>query len=440
MEWNKVVSYVSYFMKIFNFIIIAFISIVIANTTYLISNSQEARRFLDHIPILPRNPIILVSTSISTYIMLFIVMEIKERIKEKSIRVIALISSIEVLLCIILMWNLNMNYNGIILVVIADLLIHIKNKNNKLIFLSFMIVIYILCDYDFASLKFKIISFPQYLTYYNTNIQKYILSLRSVFISINFMSFILYMTVSIRIQIDENNRIRILNYKLNQANDELKLMNIKLKDYAKTTEKMAETRERNRLAREIHDTIGHALTGIIAGIDASHAIIDYSPEEVKKQLIVIGDVARQGIKDVRSSVKALRPDALETLKLEEAIKRMIKEISNASRTNVIFKNNTEDLKFYSDEEDAIYRVIQEGITNAIRHGRAKEVCVTVSRKESYLVLEILDDGVGCKDIKKGFGLRHMKERVELLNGNVLYDGESGFKITANIPIRWGEKR
>lgn len=238
---------------------------------------------------------------------------------------------------------------------------------------------------------------------------------------------------------DENKKISILNEKLNEANNELKVMNIKLKDYAKTTEKMTETRERNRLAREIHDTIGHALTGIIAGIDACFTIIDFSPEEAKKQLVVIGNVARDGIKEVRRSVKALRPDVLESLSLEEAINKMIEEISKASKIRIIFNSEIDNLKFDSDEEDAIYRVIQEGITNAIRHGKATTVEVRIFMKEDKLSLLILDNGIGCNNIEKGFGLQHMKERVELLNGSISYNGEDGFIINANIPIRWGEK-
>lgn len=438
MELNKVLSYVGHFMKIFNFMVIAFISIIIANTTYLISNSQGSREFLEQISVLPVKPNTVIIRAVIFYTLLLIIMAIKKMIEQRSLFVTITFFCIEVFLCLILMWTINMSYSGIILLVIADLVTHIKYKKNKVFFLSVIIIIYILSDYDFVSLKFKMVSFSELLTYYNTNLQNYILGLKSMIISINIMSFILYLFILMKIQVDENNKIIILNNKLNEANNELKLMNIKLQDYAKATEKMTETRERNRLAREIHDTIGHALTGIIAGIDACFTIFDYSPEDVKKQLVVISDVARKGMKEVRRSVKALRPDALETLTLEEAIKRMIEEISTASKSKVIFNNFIDNLKFNSDEEDAIYRVIQEGITNAIRHGKATEVCVSLSKEANYIKLVISDNGIGCANIKKGFGLRHMKERVELLNGNIRYYGNEGFTIIANIPIRWSD--
>lgn len=438
MELNKALSYVGYFMKIFNFMVVAFISIIIANTTYLISNSQNSREFLEQISVLPVKPNIVIIRAVISYVVLLIIMYVKKEVEQKSLSVAIVFFCIEVFLCIVLMWTINMSYSGIILLVIADLLTHIKYKNNKLIFLSSITIIYILSDYDFVSLKFKMVSFSEFLTYYNTNLQNYILGLKSMIISINIMSFILYLFILMKIQVDENKKITILNNKLNEANSELKLMNIKLQDYAKTTEKMTETRERNRLAREIHDTIGHALTGIIAGIDACFTILDYSPKDAKKQLVIISDVARKGMKEVRRSVKALRPDALETLTLEQAIRGMIKDISTTSKSKIIFENFIDNLKFNSDEEDAIYRVIQEGITNAIRHGKSTKVCVSLSKEENYIKLIISDNGIGCENIKKGFGLRHMKERVELLNGNIKYYGNDGFTIIANIPIRWSD--
>ena len=350
MKWNKILSYIGYFMKWLNLLIILFISITMAYSTYLISNSSGSREFLEQIPTLPMKPNLTVIISIITYIVLLIIMQLKEKQERKRLGVIILFSTMELALCSVVLYALNMSYNGIILVVIADIIYHVKDRNNKLIFLSIMIIIYILCDYDFVSLKFSMVSFSKYLVYYNTRIQNYILGLKSMLTSINIMSFILYVIILMRIQSDENERIKILNDKLNKANSELKIMNIKLKDYASKTEKMTETRERNRLAREIHDTIGHSLTGIIAGIDACSTIIEYSPEGVKKQLDVIRKVAKQGINDIRRSVKALRPDVLENLSFEEAIEKMIFEIGDASKCNRILENQMDDLKFESDKK------------------------------------------------------------------------------------------
>ena len=221
-----------------------------------------------------------------------------------------------------------------------------------------------------------------------------------------------------------------LNKQLDAANEKLKL-------YAINTEKMAETRERNRLAREIHDTLGHALTGIIAGIDACMTLIDISKDDTKKQLEAVSKVARSGMKDVRRSVKALRPDVLENLSLEEAINQAILEMGKASGAEIILENIAGVLKFQEDEEEVIYRIIQESMTNSIRHGSAKQIWIHIERNYNLLIIRIKDDGIGCKEITNGFGLKHMSERLELLNGELQCDGSDGFEVIAKIPIRWG---
>ena len=175
MKWNKILSYIGYFMKWLNLLIILFISITMAYSTYLISNSSGSREFLEQIPTLPMKPNLTVIISIITYIVLLIIMQLKEKQERKRLGVIILFSTMELALCSVVLYALNMSYNGIILVVIADIIYHVKDRNNKLIFLSIMIIIYILCDYDFVSLKFSMVSFSKYLVYYNTRIQNYIL-------------------------------------------------------------------------------------------------------------------------------------------------------------------------------------------------------------------------------------------------------------------------
>ena len=89
-----------------------------------------------------------------------------------------------------------------------------------------------------------------------------------------------------------------------------------------------------------------------------------------------------------------------------------------------------------DEEDTIYRIVQEGITNAIRHGHASRIFINFKKVDIWLVIRIRDNGIGCKDIHKGFGLTHMKERVDMLHGTVTYSSNNGFQVVAKLPIRW----
>ena len=135
----------------------------------------------------------------------------------------------------------------------------------------------------------------------------------------------------------------------------------------------------------------------------------------------------------------LRPDALEHSGLQEALEKMIEETMQVSDVKINYDCQVEVLKFNQDEEDMIYRVVQESITNAIRHGKAKKIDVTLWKEDKWLNLVIKDNGIGCKEIHTGFGLIHIEERIKMLKGTVEYDGSDGFTVIARIPIRWGEK-
>ena len=202
-------------------------------------------------------------------------------------------------------------------------------------------------------------------------------------------------------------------------------------------------RERNRLAREIHDTLGHTLTGIIMGADAGLALMDVAPEESRKRIQIVAQSARDGLTDVRRSIKALRPDALERSSLAEALEGMIENFRLTTSAQIAYDQEAGKLNLESDEEDALYRVVQEGLTNAVRHGRADRISVRVTRTGDLVTVSIRDNGTGCTKLEEGFGLRHMRERLNMLGGTLSYgnldsdaqDGYTGFFITVGLPIR-----
>ena len=264
-----------------------------------------------------------------------------------------------------------------------------------------------------------------------------LMGIKNIVNSLNTFIFLIYMILLVRIHMNEKERIMHLNNQLNSANDELKYVNMQLSEYAKESEKMAETKERNRMAREIHDTLGHSLTGIITGIEACTTLMDVAPEATKEQLKAIAEVARQGITDVRRSVKALRPDALEKSDLSNALVTLISEMRSATSAEIEYSFETSLNCFNEDEEDIIYRIVQECITNSIRHGKAGKIYIYISREFNLLKILIKDNGTGCAEINKGFGLHHMEERLDMLHGSLNYNGNDGFIVEAKIPIRWG---
>lgn len=435
---NYNLYYIKILMGVVNFVILLFLSAVFIVTLNKINQDFGARNFLENITYLPTEPI---GSTILVFIAFFLLLYIIEvRKKQRSKQKISIVLyAAEILLCLIIIKFLYANYNGVILLVIADIVTDIKDKHTRTMFLVIMGMIYLFSDYDIISMFVNMISFQQFLNVYPSKVSMMIQGTRNVLVAVNVIAFISYMIILMRNQMKENARIALLNIQLQTANIRLKEMNEQLQDYAQMTEKMAETRERNRIAREIHDTLGHTMTGLSAGIDACIAMIDFSVDATKEQLNKISLVARQGIKDIRRSVNKLRPDALEHSGLQEALEKMMEETMQVSDVKINYDCQVEVLKFNQDEEDMIYRVVQESITNAIRHGKAKKIDVTLWKEDKWLNLVIKDNGIGCEDIHTGFGLIHIQERIKMLKGTVEYDGSDGFTVTARIPIRWGEK-
>ena len=237
-----------------------------------------------------------------------------------------------------------------------------------------------------------------------------------------------YMVLFISQQTSEKQEILNLNQQLQQANEQLRI-------YAEESAHTAQVQERNRLAREIHDTLGHVLTGITAGADACIQMMDDSPEMARHQMELIADTARNGMNDVRRSVKALRPDSLEKENLSGALNKMCTSMAQSSGAQIQLEESLAGLTLSQDEEDCVYRTVQEGITNAIRHGHATRVQVRCHIEDGVLEVSVRDNGIGCKSVTPGFGLQHMQERMLMLGGTFWYENSDGFCIRAEIPLR-----
>ena len=338
-----------------------------------------------------------------------------------------LIFAAEIGTCMLLMKSLNLAYDGIVLLAVADLMHRYHGENQSWLLLVAMLGIYFMANYNMAIFQRHVAPFDVYAAYYRPEVQSVLLAIKNAFQSLNIVLFVLYLVLLVQSKHHEKERIAILNKQLEEAN-------VRLRAFALEAERTAETRERNRLAREIHDTLGHTLTGIAAGLDACIVLVDAAPAVVKKQLEKIRETARHGIVDVRRSVKKLRPDDLEKLPLQQAIKKVIAEFSASSGVDIQLVEMGWPEKLREDEEEVIYRIVQEGITNARRHGKATKVTVTCGLEPGRFYIIIADNGRGCAEPKQGFGLRHMEERLELLHGRLRYWSDKGFTLEATIPM------
>lgn len=422
-----------------NFAVVLFMSTIIYKTTELICYNNNARDFIEkirYIPIVPWKVPFFTGFLLG---ILFISVIIREHVhKYKSFFLVAL-NVFDLLVCIVINYYLNMSYKGILLLSIANIVIYIEGKRKKYIFMIVSIIIYIFLDYDIFSVNFNLFSINDFIEYYTLTERFYIFSIRNILISLNEVVFIILMIFIIQAQIDEKTQIRSLYEKLFQTAQELKIANIQLQEYSVKSEEMAKTKERNRLAREIHDTIGHTLTGISTGLEACTELINWDVERTKVQLQKISQLAKKGLLDVRRSVRELRPDTLERFSLIPAIQKLCEDINDCTEVNIEYTIEGEVPKYDADEEETIYRVVQESITNAVRHGNAKNIKISLNFESGYVSLNIIDDGKGCEIVEEGFGLKHMRERVEMLRGNITFQNADikGFIINVEIPMRWG---
>jgi len=415
------------FMGLFSFIQAMFIGGCIYFTTDFLLSARKAYDFVDTINVIPiayyKVPIYVVMS----FLLLLIIMKLRSVIKE-SMSSILLIMAVELSICMFMMWAISFATNTILLFVIANMMALTRKKGNKGLSLLIMVLLFLFTNYDIIRNFVSVTGFQFYLSVYNTAASSLFASINSVLTTCCIITFILNMLFLIQDQYNESKKIR-------QLNDELQDLNEQLKEYADVREKMGETKERNRLAREIHDTLGHTLTGLSTGLEACKALIDNNSELAKKQLDILSQVAKDGLKDVRRSVKKLRPDTLENHTLKEALESIIQEFSKTTGVTIHFVCHIEKFQFQPDEEEAIYRIIQEGTTNAIRHGKASEIFISFGIDDKTLIIVVEDNGVGCDHIQEGFGLHHMQERVRLLNGSVRWYGTDGFVLIVELPLR-----
>lgn len=238
------------------------------------------------------------------------------------------------------------------------------------------------------------------------------------------------------------NEIRNKNILLMQTNERLMLANKKLTEanyrleqYSQTAEELAITRERNRMGREVHDTVGHTLTLLIAlAENVKSGLID-NQQELKDILDKSIDISRQALNDIRRFLSGIGAECCEKTNLEDWL-RSLADIHLTSGTKVEVSITDNIPAIDTSKAMAIYRICQESVTNAIRHGHAKTVNIIIKRYPKGIRIYIIDDGKGCSEIVKGYGLTGMEERVKKLGGNITFgsDGEKGFNIVANLPI------
>lgn len=414
-------------MFILNVIIVLFYVAVIAITTKYIIGNDLARSFLDKVMYMPTAPVYIISGSVGLLLCLAYCVYYREfnNIRNKTINY--LYSLLEVVISVILIFLIYLSYNGIILFVFCDCMYHLKKGLKYQVLLVALGLIYLLANYEIVTYFYPLVNIEEYFLVYDASIRNCLIIIKRLLEGFNIILFIIFMIIYILKQIQENEYI---SKKLSMV----AMINKKMQKYVIVTEKFGEKNERKRLARELHDTIGHALAGMAVGVDACITMIDKNPQLAKAQLKVISKAIRKGMKDVRNSLNKMRPDFLQQYRLKEAIEKMKEEISDVTDLKINLNYQIDETGFDTKIEDILFRVIQESITNSIRHGLATVVDIDIYKENNLLCLKIKDNGKGCKAINYGFGLKQMVERVSQIRGDINFYSENGFTTEIKIPL------
>jgi signal transduction histidine kinase len=216
--------------------------------------------------------------------------------------------------------------------------------------------------------------------------------------------------------------ISLLVSRLRGQSESLREANANLTHYASTLEQLTVSRERNRLARELHDTLAHSLTAISVSLETAKAYFDIDSNKTRELLDKSLESTRSGVDETRRALKALRSNALEDMGLGLAIQRMAE--TAAARSRLTLKVDLQDPmpSLSPDVEQTIYRVAQESIENIVKHSQAKSFSVRLENDGHITTLTIEDDGLGFdprgEKSTGHFGLVGMRERAELAGGKL----------------------
>lgn len=222
-----------------------------------------------------------------------------------------------------------------------------------------------------------------------------------------------------------------------QSREKLAVANQRLREYALLIENQATLQERNRIAREIHDSVGHSLTAQSIQLENVAMQINVNLEQAKQHLDKARQLGKEALQNVRNSVATLRKNPLQGKSLTDALINLIQDFERTTGTKVVSEIYLQS-SLPDEISTALYRVVQEALTNVSKHGYAERVRLDVREKITYISLLLEDNGQGFdpNENTTGFGLRGMRERVETFGGRFQLSSQPdrGCKIQVEIPL------
>lgn len=217
------------------------------------------------------------------------------------------------------------------------------------------------------------------------------------------------------------------------SEDKLKKSNSDLEIYIDSLEELTILKERNRISREIHDSVGHALSTTIIQLGAIENLVSFD-KDLKELVFELREFVKKSLIEVRNAINTLKPDEYENYENLFKIKELVNNFSKMTNIDVKITISKYTWKLSSIQSISLYRVIQEALSNCVKHSNATRIQIFLNFNKDNLVINIKDNGTDCKNINKGNGLKSITERINELNGLVRFNSSSdGFSIHASFP-------
>jgi NarL family two-component system sensor histidine kinase LiaS len=214
---------------------------------------------------------------------------------------------------------------------------------------------------------------------------------------------------------------------LSQLAEQLNRMAEQLQNLVQTKQELASMEERNRLARDLHDSVKQQVFATTMQVGAARAVIDQDSSAAREHLDEAEQLSRQAQSELNTIIRELQPESLQGRDLTHALREHVADWSRQNKISADI-DIQEDISLPLEVEQTLFRITQEALSNIARHSEATHIKIQLSGEENQVILAISDNGKGFETTAadgKGVGLRSMRERIEALGGSLLVESTSG---------------
>ncbi|MCI1694138.1 sensor histidine kinase [Aneurinibacillus aneurinilyticus] len=275
------------------------------------------------------------------------------------------------------------------------------------------------------------------ILYYNQIIMIGNLTPLGLFLFVSVQSFIISVKFSRTFTEAEqmSDQLKELNNTLEEkVRERTQKLEYSLREMAQARFEVSALAERNRIAGEIHDIVGHTLTTIIVQIEAGKRLVDKNLPLALNKLDLSQELVRNGLNEIRRTVHMIKEDTM-NFDLTTGLKKLIH--MTEKHTGIRIEYDIPTLPELSlAQKKLLYHALQEGLTNGIRHGKSTQFHFVLQKKDASLSFILQDNGTGCTNLLHGFGLQTMEERTREINGRMVIATQpgKGCRLTITLPL------